>query len=265
MKPLIAAFLVLSLVSCKDLFQYSPNEVRLEEHEKNLNQKNIQKIRALAPKESFRFILIGDSQRFYEEIEDFVASVNALDDISFVVLAGDITDFGMNKEFRWVHERLGKLKIPYIGVIGNHDMLANGRTLYEQMYGPENFSFMYSGTKIVCLNTNSNERGFDGSIPNMPWLNKELADTLNYHSAFVVSHMPPFDVGFDKRMEQEYAQLMSGNKRIKMSLHGHKHSYARTAPYGDGFEYLVVGSMNKRAYSIISVGEKGYDVENKEY
>jgi Icc-related predicted phosphoesterase len=144
-------------------------------------------------------------------------------------------------------------------------MLANGRTLYEQMYGPENFSFTYSGTKIVCLNTNSNERGFDGTIPNMPWLNKELADTLNYTSAFVVSHMPPFDVGFDKRMEQEYAQLMSGNKRIKMSLHGHKHTYSLSAPYGDGFEYLVVGSMNKRGYSIISVGEKGYNVENKEY
>lgn len=265
MKPIIVTLLALSLVSCKDLFQYSPNEVRLDEHEKNLNQKNIQKIQAAHPRENFRFILIGDAQRFYDEVEDFVGSVNALDDIAFVVLAGDITDFGLNREYRWINERLGKLKVPYVAVIGNHDMLANGRAVYRQMYGEENFSFTYSGTRFVCLNTCSNERGFDGSIPDMPWLTSQLSDTLNYQNAFVVSHMPPFDVGFDKRMEQSYAQLMSSNKRIKMSLHGHKHAASRTSPYGDGFEYLVVGSMNKRGYYIISVGEKGYQVENREY
>jgi 3',5'-cyclic-AMP phosphodiesterase len=265
MKPVIVTLLALSLVSCKDLFQYSPNEVRLEEHEKNLNQKNIQKIRALNPKENFRFILIGDSQRFYEEVDDFVASVNTLDDVAFVVLAGDITDFGLNREYRWMAERLNKLKMPYVGVIGNHDMLANGSEVYKQMFGEENFSFTYAGTKIVCLNTCSNERGFDGTIPNIPWLTKELTDTLGYDNAFVVSHMPPFDVGFDKRMEQSYAQLMSSNKRIRMSLHGHQHTASRTSPYGDGFEYLVVGSMNKRSYFVVSVGEKGAHVENREY
>lgn len=265
MKPVIVTLLALSLASCKDLFQYSPNEVRLEEHEKNLNQKNIQKIRALQPRENFRFILIGDSQRFYEEVDAFVASVNAMDDIAFVVLAGDITDFGLNKEYRWMAERLNKLKVPYVGVIGNHDMLANGPEIYRQMFGPENFSFTYAGTKFVCLNTNSNERGFDGTIPDMPWLDRELADTLSYQNAFVVSHMPPFDVAFDKRMEQPYAQLMSSNKRIRMSLHGHQHTASRTSPYDDGVEYLVVGSMNKRTYYIITVGEKGSGIENREY
>jgi Icc protein len=265
MKPIIVTLLALCLVSCKDLFQYSPNEVRLDEHEKNLNQKNIQKIRALPPRESFRFILIGDSQRFYEEVDDFVASVNAMDDIAFVVLAGDITDFGLNREYRWMADRLGKLKVPYIGVIGNHDMLANGREVYRQMFGEENFSFTYAGTRIVCLNTCSNERGFDGTIPDMPWLTRALADTLNYENAFVVSHMPPFDVGFDRRMEQSYAQLMSSNKRVKMSLHGHQHTASRTSPYGDGFEYLVVGSMNKRGYYLISIGDKGFAVEEGVY
>ncbi|HEY1112736.1 MAG TPA: metallophosphoesterase [Chitinophagaceae bacterium] len=265
MKPIIVTLLALSLVSCKDLFQFSPNEVRLEEHEKNLNQKNIQKIQSMHPRENFRFILIGDSQRFYDEVEDFVASANTLDDIAFVVLAGDITDFGLNKEYRWIADRLNKLKMPYIGVIGNHDMLANGREAYRQMFGQENFSFTYAGTKIVCLNTCSNERGFDGTIPDMPWLTKELSDTLSYENAFVVSHMPPFDAGFDKRMEQSYAQLMSSSKRIRLSLHGHKHTALRTSPYGDGFEYLVTGSMSKRAYYIISVGEKGYHIEERDY
>ena len=99
----------------------------------------------------------------------------------------------------------------------------------------------------------------------MPWLTKQLADTLSYESAFVIAHMPPFDVGFDRRMEQSYASLMSSTKRIKLSLHGHHHTPSRTSPYGDGFEYLVVGSMNKRQYYIITVEEGGYHVESKTY
>lgn len=263
MKPLIATLLAVCLASCEGLFQYSPNEVRLDEQEKNLNGKNIHKILALQPRKNFRFILIGDTQRFYEEVDDFVASVNGLDDIAFVIQAGDLSDFGLTKEFRWMNDRLGKLKMPYVVVIGNHDMLANGEKIYGQMYGPQNFSFTYSGTKFVCLNTNSNERGFDGTIPDMAWLTKELTDTLNFESAFVVSHMPPFDVNFDKRMEQPYAHLMTSSKKIQMSLHGHQHIASRSAPYGDGFEYLVAGAAKKREYYIITVGEKGYHVETR--
>ncbi|HYH14625.1 MAG TPA: metallophosphoesterase family protein, partial [Flavisolibacter sp.] len=123
----IVAVTLLSLMSCKDLFQYSPKEVRLEEEEQNINLKNIPKIEALPKKDTLKFILIGDTQRFYDETADFVTAANQRNDISFVVLAGDISDFGLSKEFKWVHRELKQLKVPYIGVIGNHDMLSNGR------------------------------------------------------------------------------------------------------------------------------------------
>src|SRR5688500_15170334 len=95
---------VLLLASCKELFQYSPNEVRLEEAEKNLNEKNISKLKAKPAGEPIRFIVTGDSQRFYEELDAFVEHVNRLDDISFVLLNGDISDFGLNREFKWVND-----------------------------------------------------------------------------------------------------------------------------------------------------------------
>ncbi|MFN2439489.1 MAG: metallophosphoesterase, partial [Chitinophagaceae bacterium] len=156
----------LTSISCKKAFLYNLNEVRLEENQKNLNAKNIQKIEAIRPLDTLKFILIGDSQRFYSELDDFVKEANGLKNIAFVALAGDISDFGLSKEFQWVNRKLTKLSMPYIAVIGNHDMLANGRKVYEQMFGAEDFTFTCNGNKFICLNTNSREKGFDGSLPN---------------------------------------------------------------------------------------------------
>src|SRR5687767_8022491 len=108
--------LLLLFLSCKNLFQYHPDEIRLEASEKNLNQKNMDRIHQMPVTGQFKFIVIGDSQRFYDDLEDFVISVNKRNDIAFVVLNGDITDFGQNREYKWISRILNKLITPYIGV-----------------------------------------------------------------------------------------------------------------------------------------------------
>ena len=69
---------------------------------------------------------IGDTQRTYDETEAFVYHANGRDDIDFVIHGGDYTEFGMTKEFGWAVERLNQLRVPYAGLIGNHDTLGNG-------------------------------------------------------------------------------------------------------------------------------------------
>jgi len=262
----IVAVMLLSVVGCKDLFQYSPKEVRLDEAEMNINLKNIPRIEALPQRDTLKFILIGDSQRFYDQVEGFVTAVNKRNDISFVVLAGDISDFGLNKEFKWVHRELKKLKMPYIGVIGNHDMLSNGRLIFNKMYGPENFSFSCNGTRFICLNTNSREVGFDGSIPNLSWLDNELKQSASYTNAFVISHVPPFNkADFDPELEQSYASLLAYSKNVKASLHAHDHSTNRVRPYGDGLEYFVIGTVKKRTYAVVKVWDDEYSIEEHEF
>jgi Icc protein len=59
--------LALALSSCEGLFQYNPNQVIFKDSDKNLNAKNIEKIQALAPNDTVRFIVMGDSQRWYDE------------------------------------------------------------------------------------------------------------------------------------------------------------------------------------------------------
>jgi Icc protein len=262
-KTLPWLFLAMILFSCKGLFQYSPNEVRLEDEEKNLNAKNIAKLSSMPAKQEFRFAVIGDSQRFYDEVEDFVDSINKRDDISFVLLNGDITDFGLNREYRWINNIMKRLKVPYISVIGNHDMIANGRKVYTEMFGPDNFSFEYSGCKFVCLNTNSMEVGKDGSIPDLPWLQSQLSNRSAYRNAFVFGHMSPQDEEFDETKSEAYSSMLA-DADVPLSIHGHQHKFSRK-PDPKGFEYLVVASMEKRSYAIVTVNDNDYHIEEKNF
>lgn len=260
-KLLYFLWLIVMLSSCKR-FVFHPNEIR--PNETGLNKRNIEKIAQLPPKTVFNFILLGDTQRFYAELDDFITHANALDNVSFVLVAGDLVDFGLNREFNWIASQFGKLKMPYVAVIGNHDMLANGRKIFTEMFGPENFSFSYGSSKFICLNTNSREVNFNGELPNINWLGKELSDQ-SPGNIFVVSHVAPFSIDFDKQLESAYVNLLASNPKTRMSLHGHDHAYKFLHPYEDQLPYLLAASSNKRSYVLVNVNGEEISVTEKFY
>lgn len=156
-KGITAIFLCCLLVSGCDLIDYHPYDVDIK-GERDINAKNIQKIEAKClGKSTIRFIAMGDSQRWYDETVDFVNAVNKRDDIDFVVHGGDFSDFGLTDEFLWQRDIMNKLKVPYVGLIGNHDCLGTGEDAFRQIFGDTNFSFIAGGVKFVCLNTNAME------------------------------------------------------------------------------------------------------------
>lgn len=261
LKLTYSAFLILFLLSC-DMVVYSPNEVRPAF--RDLNRRAIEKIEAAPVKTNYNFILTGDTQRFYDDMEDFVKHVNQLTDISFVLVAGDLTDFGQNREYKWVGERLGKLNIPYVGVLGNHDMLANGRQLFHEMYGPENFSFFFGGHKFISINTNSREVRFNGSVPDINFLKTQLADN-RAEKIFVVSHVPPFSGDFDPELENDYANALAAEPRVAYSLHGHEHHFYHSEPYNDGVPYVVSAATNKRSYVLVTVNNNNVSISEKTF
>lgn len=248
---------LLAFSSCEK-FEFSPHQVILKESEENLNQKNADRIAALniKPTDTLRFALISDTQRFYDETEEVVDAINNRTSgkgkqISFVIHAGDITDFGIQEEYHWQHEILKKLKMPYLVVIGNHDCVGNGKKIYQSMYGPHNFKLQVARNRFVFLNTNSLE--FDNhTVPDLNFLENALSDTENYENAFVIAHVPPFDADYDRSKEQPYALLMR-NYKVNLSIHGHQHTHRVQQPYNDGKTYLVTGSVQKRVYVVVTV------------
>jgi predicted MPP superfamily phosphohydrolase len=257
----VALLLSILSSSCKKLFSYNANEIQIEEKDRNQNIKNIERLQSKEQKDSFRFVVISDCQRFYEEIDEFVGKINRYPDISFVVLNGDITDFGLRAEYLWISQRLQKLSFPFLVVIGNHDMLGNGRELYKQMFGPENFGFSYSGYKFIALNSNSQEVGHNGSLPDTSWLQQELLSTPSQEKIFVFAHLAPFSGDFDRSLEQAYVKILASNGNVAYSIHGHEDISYLGQPYGPPVNYLVANSIKEESFVLINVNSNDITVE----
>jgi Icc protein len=262
-KKLLWPTLLLLIIacSCKKLFTYSKNEIQLEEKAKDQNLRNLERLRSNPQQGPFRFVVVSDTQRFYDELDEFVKKMNSYPDISFIVLIGDVTDFGLRSEYLWISERLQKLSAPFIVVIGNHDMLGNGRELYRQMFGPENFSFHYGEHKFIAINSNSREVGYNGSLPDTAWLGQELTITSPRQKVFVFAHVAPFSGDFDRSLEQAYVTILANNGNVAYSIHGHEDISYLGQPYGPPVNYLVVNSIKEKKFVLINVDSNDITVE----
>jgi 3',5'-cyclic AMP phosphodiesterase CpdA len=211
-------------------------------------------------------VFTGDSQRYYAQAEDLVKSVNKQRNIAFVVVAGDISDFGLIREFRWMHDKLKKLRMPYLTVIGNHDQAANGRKNYEQVYGALNYSFAYAGTQFVMVDTNSREYNFNGHVPNVPWVAQQLTNSGDNPRQIVMSHVPPMDVDFDPELEHPYVQVLHEAPNLIMQLNGHRAGHRELFHYGERIPFINSYSFMKQKYLIITVwGRTNYRLESVEF
>jgi 3',5'-cyclic-AMP phosphodiesterase len=246
---IVLLFLTFVLSNCTE---YSPNQVFDNNSPKDINQKNIQKILATPDNDTLTIAFIGDSQRFYDEVELFVDKVNEFKDVDFVIIAGDISDFGLLAEFEWITTRLDKLNVPYIGVIGNHDVIANGEQVFERMFGPLNYSFVYDSVKFIVHNTNSREY-LGQNVPDLNWLSTELAPSPSVKHFIAVSHVPPFNGDFNKDLEVPYSQQFRDTPGFLLSLHGHIHNHTDGYPYEDGIRYITSHFFPQRKFVKLEV------------
>ena len=217
---LLSVFLCFFL-SCNK-FEFNPYQTDNKDIPTNLNAKNIAELLSTesSSDDTVTILFTGDSQRYYDRLDDLIKVANRYPSIDFMLLDGDISDFGLMQEFLWIHERLEKLNFPYICTIGNHDLTSAGSEIYSQLFGPKNFTFNYKHYKFLCYNDNGREYNFPGNIPDLNWMARELNDTTA--SWFVgAAHVPPWCNDFDQHILQSYLDLMSSSRGFILSLHGH--------------------------------------------
>ncbi|MBT2556488.1 metallophosphoesterase [Hymenobacter sp. ISL-91] len=248
-------------LSACELVEFSPNDHRARADQKDLTAKNLARLIAapLPPGDTLRFVFSGDSQRFYDDAQDLVRSVNQQPGVQFMLISGDISDFGLGREMRWIDNELRKLKMPYLTVIGNHDHVANGREAYQEIFGPLNYSFVYADTKFVLIDTNSREYNFNGRVPDVPWLRGQLADLNGASRSVVISHVPPQDGDFDPNLRDAYAGTLRETSSLVFEMNGHRHDYSVGQPFNDGVTYVNSYDFEKRKYLIVTVfGDKQF-------
>jgi len=268
MKKIFTALFIFCLVfqSC-DMIEYHPYDGRIK-GETDINAKNIARIESTCKnKETIRFILISDTQRWYDETEDFVKHANARNDIDFVIHGGDISDFGLTKEFMWQRDILNKLNVPYVVLLGNHDCLANGIEIFRNVFGTENFSFIAGKTKFVCLNTNSLE--FDSSlpVPDFTFLKNQVTDRADeYEKTVIAMHARPYTEQFDNNVAEVFQYYTANFPKLQFCLHGHNHSLEENDLYEDGIIYYGVPNIAKRKYYFFTLNpDDSYDYEVVEF
>jgi predicted phosphodiesterase len=238
-----------------EMLEYGPHQDNLPDSASQLNRKNIDELLDRPAGDTLRVAFVTDTQNFYDETEDFVDAINARDDVDFVVHGGDITAFGIIREFEWMHEIFAELDVPYLTVIGNHDLKANGGDIYEQVYGPKNFSLVYARTKFVFVDTNSRDYDYNGEVPDLQWLRRQLEPSPAFDQAVVIGHVPPDHREFDPRLEGRYANILEESGHVPVSLYGHQHQYEVSRPYGDVL-YLVSDTVGSRQFTLLTLSEE---------
>ncbi len=254
-------FFLLFLSGC-NLIDYHPYDVHIS-GETNVNAKNIAKIEANCKgKTTIRFITMGDSQRWYDETEDFVKVANQRDDIDFVIHGGDMSDFGVTNEFLWQRDIMNKLKVPYVVLIGNHDCLGTGEETYKAVFGPTNFAFIAGNVKFICLNTNAMEYDYSEPIPDFNFIEEQMKDRKGEYEKTVFSmHASPSSGTFNTNVAKVFQLYIRQFPRLQFCTTAHDHSISVKDIFGDGVLYYGSDCMKSRSYLLFTITPKGYEYE----
>lgn len=256
------------LLSGCDLFEMHPYDGKIT-GEKNIHAKNIKRIEEnCMGKKRIRFAFMGDSQRWYDETIDFVSSINQRDDIDFVIHGGDISDFGLTNEFIWMRDIMNRLDVPYVVIIGNHDCLANGETVFTTIFGELNYSFMAGNTKFICLNTNALEYDYSRPVPDFKFIEKQLKDTIEGHEKTVVAmHVRPLlSDEFNNNVANVFQHSLKQFPKLQFCLNAHDHNTNIVDIFDDGIIYFGVASMKRRTYFVFTLNEdESYEYEIVEF
>jgi 3',5'-cyclic AMP phosphodiesterase CpdA len=259
-KFIILFFCSIILIACSDL-EYSPNQSFDKKSPTNLNFENFLKLQQASSDDTIRFIIFGDTQKSQKELDIFIDEVNQMKGVDMVFLAGDISEFGLLQESKWVAKELKKLNVPFFGVIGNHDIIANGRAVFQRMFGELNYSFDYQGIRFIAHDTNGREYKFNGKVPNIDWINKQLEGANDLNGIIGISHIRPQTSDFDPKLNDDYITTFNSSPKILASFHAHEHNFGKYTPIEEGTPFLVTTAVGERGFVLAEIinGKLSYE------
>src|ERR1051326_4165268 len=114
-------------------------------------------IPALVFASSFRFAWLSDthvgSPTGEEDLQASVRDINSQTGLSFVILSGDVTEYGSREQLRLAKEILDGLKIPCHVAPGNHDTKwsESGATDFARLWKEDRFIFEHEGFRFIGM------------------------------------------------------------------------------------------------------------------
>lgn len=207
----------------------------------------------------FRFAFISDTHigspngTAEEDLRRTVSDINAMENIAFVVITGDITELGTNEELQLAKQILDSLDVPYYIIPGNHDTgwSESGGLSFTKTFGNDKFHFVHNGIHFIGCASGPYVRMSDGHVPRgaVNWLKKELKNIKKDEPVIFLNHYP-LDNGLDNWYE--VIDLLK-QKNTVLALCGHGHN---NRPVQAEDIPAVMGRSNLRA----KAAEGGYNL-----
>jgi 3',5'-cyclic AMP phosphodiesterase CpdA len=224
-----------------------------------LNLRALEALAARPPPSPLRFAVVGDVQRHSDDALDAVRSLNAREGLAFVVQLGDFTDYGLSFEYDVMNRAFGELRVPYLVLVGNHDVLGNGEEMFRHVFGPFDLAFTHGGVRFVLLDTNAFERHRSPPPPDLAWLAAQLAPDSVHGRAVVFAHAGPDASEFPAALRGEYWRLLREG-RAAASIHGHAHHFHVRDE--DGISVVTADHVKERSYVVLTQRpDGGFDHE----
>ena len=221
--------------------------------------------------QSVRFAWLTDThvggETGAEDLRISVRDINALHSIDFVILSGDITEYGSNEQLREAKSILEGLTIPYHIIPGNHDTKwsESGATEFARLWGSDKFVFDAGGFRFIGMHQGPIMRMGDGQFApeDIRWLDSVITAMPDARQPVVyVTHYP-----LDPAIANWY-EVLDRLKRINTQAvlvgHGHRN---RVESY-EGLPGLM-GRSNLRArdsvggYTIVELARRHMAVRER--
>jgi len=210
----------------------------------------------LYAQEKVKFAFITDNHysegsASVSDLKSVVDDINTQNDIDFVILGGDITDFGSDEEIASVKKILNKLTPQYWVLAGNHDAKwsESGCNTFKTVFGYENFEFHKGGWRFLGCNSGPDMRMTPALIPreSMLWLQGIESD----EKTIFINHFPQ-----DSSVLNYFDNLREFKRiGVRAVLGGHWHTN-RLLDY-DGLPGILcrsaLASGNHPGYNIITL------------
>ena len=197
----------------------------------------------------FRFAWLSDthvgSDTGEQDLRAAVRNINSLTGLSFVVLSGDVTEYGSREQLRLAKELLDGLKISCHVIPGNHDTKwsESGATDFARLWQEDRFVFDYGGFRFIGLHEGPLMKMGDGywAPQDVRWLEETLNRLPDPNQPLIfITHYP-----IDEGIANWYVVLdllKKYNTQVVLCGHGHaNHAYVFEGVPG------VMGRSNLRA------------------
>ncbi len=177
---------------------------------------------------SFSFALVTDthigSAGADDDLRLTVEDINTSDTLAFVIISGDVTEFGSDGELMLAKEILDSLRKPWYIIPGNHDTKwsESGANSFRRIFGAEAFAIRHGDWLFIGTNSGPNMRMGPGQIPreNLVWLDSVLSVPVNREMKIISVNHYPLDNGLNNWYELT-DRLKLTDARLAICGHGH--------------------------------------------